>query len=454
MTSKELVLAAIERKEVARIPWIPFCGVHTGKLIGCDATEYLQSADNIVAGLTKAIAEYRPDGIPVVFDLQIEAEILGCELNWAKDNPPAVISHPLSELGDKKLDELSVIKAHEGRIPLVIDVTKRLRKANPDLALYGLITGPFTLALHLLGADIFMKMFDDAAYVNEVMNFCVANAKAMSRFYIENGCDIVAIVDPMTSQIGPEQFEEFCLTPCREIFDYIRELNAKGSFFVCGHAQNNISVMCDSHCDNISIDENIPLDYVKEICDAKGVSYGGNLQLTGVLLFGSEEDCKINAVECMDIGGKRGFLLAPGCDIAFDTPPENLKAVAAVVHDTYQQDVARELANNRIADDECVATPDYSNNDFLTIDMITLDSEGCAPCQYMVEAVEEAAKEFPGKVVCKEYKIKTKAGIGMMKSLGVSNIPTACMDGEIVYISRIPSKEKLIEKIEEYLAKK
>ncbi len=33
---------------------------------------------------------------------QVEAEILGCELNWSKDNPPAVISHPL-EMGEKTL---------------------------------------------------------------------------------------------------------------------------------------------------------------------------------------------------------------------------------------------------------------------------------------------------------------------------------------------------------------
>jgi len=40
---------------------------------------------------------YDPDGQPVVFDLQIEAEILGCELMWAKFAPPSVASHPLAE---------------------------------------------------------------------------------------------------------------------------------------------------------------------------------------------------------------------------------------------------------------------------------------------------------------------------------------------------------------------
>ena len=83
-------------------------GCHGGALLGINATEYQKSGDNIVAGVKEAIRRYKPDGIPVTFDLQIEAEILGCDLVWADENPPAVVSHPLAN--GKKLDELTVPK--------------------------------------------------------------------------------------------------------------------------------------------------------------------------------------------------------------------------------------------------------------------------------------------------------------------------------------------------------
>ena len=105
MTGKERVIKAIKCEEVDRVPWIPFVGCHGGYLLKKTATEYLKSADNIIAGLNKAVELYKPDGIPVVFDLQIEAEILGCNLVWADDNPPAVTSHPLKE--GKELKDLS-----------------------------------------------------------------------------------------------------------------------------------------------------------------------------------------------------------------------------------------------------------------------------------------------------------------------------------------------------------
>jgi uroporphyrinogen decarboxylase len=95
MTGRELLLRAIEGQEVERIPWVPFSGVHSASLIDIEATAFLKSADSVVRGQGEVVRRYRPDGIPVVFDLQVEAEVLGCELKWADDNPPAVVSHPL-----------------------------------------------------------------------------------------------------------------------------------------------------------------------------------------------------------------------------------------------------------------------------------------------------------------------------------------------------------------------
>ena len=341
MHGLSLIKQAIKLKPVARIPWVPFVGVHGGYLIGVDAEEYLKSSKHMIAGLTKAIELYKPDGIPVSFDLQLEAEILGCKLKWAKENPPAVVSHPLVE--GTLLSSLKIPEAHEGRIPLVLETTRTLRASHPEIALYGLITGPFTLALHLLGTDIFMKLFEDPEYVMEVMNFCTEVAIKYSEMLIDAGCDVIAVVDPMTSQIDPLSFETFVTPFASRIFDFVREKQKLSSFFVCGHAQQNIEAMCDCRPDNISIDENIPLEFVKEIALAKNISFGGNMKLTVVLLMGDADDAKHDALACMDSGGNLGFILAPGCDLPMQTPVENIQAVSELVFSQYLQDVARNL---------------------------------------------------------------------------------------------------------------
>ncbi len=451
MNGKQLIIKAFNLEETERVPWVPFIGCHGGKLTGVNAKQYLQSAEHIIRGIQLAVEKYKPDGIPVTFDLQIEAEALGCDLAWSEDNPPAVISHPL--LDGTTIEGLEVPTIEHARIPLVMEATQKIRENHPDIALYGLITGPFTLALHLLGTDIFIKMYEDPDMVTRLLDFTNKVAHQIARYYIEAGCDIIAVVDPMTSQIDPMLFEQFVSPPATQLFEHIRQQGALGSFFVCGQAQQNIEVMCQCKPDNISIDENIPLDYVKEVALKHNISFGGNMKLTVVLLMGSTEDCQRNALECIDEGGQKGFILAPGCDVPMDTPPENLEAVAKLVNDPYQQDVIRTLEVKDTAE-QLLNMNDYGQSDKVVVDIITLDSESCAPCQYMVEAVKKVAPHFEGIVEWREHAIKKLEAVTFMNSLMVKNIPTICIDGQIAFVSRIPPKHDLITAIQKRINEK
>ena len=451
MHGLSLLKKAIRLEPVERVPWVPFVGVHGAYLIGVDAEQYLKSAKNMVAGLSKAIELYKPDGIPVSFDLQLEAEILGCKLNWAKENPPAVVTHPLSE--GVLLSSLKVPTATDGRIPIVLETTRALREQNPEIALYGLITGPFTLALHLLGTEIFMKLFEDPEYVMDVMDFCTKVAISYSEMLIDAGCDVIAVVDPMTSQIDPLSFETYVTPYVSQIFDFVRKKDKLSSFFVCGHAQQNIEAMCDCRPDNISIDENIPLDFVKEIALSKKISFGGNLKLTVVLLMGDADDAKQDALACLDLGGNQGFILAPGCDLPMQTPVENIQAVSELVFSQYLQDVARNL-DKKESKLDILNMKDYGQSDKVIVDIITLDSESCAPCQYMVEAVKRVAPHFDGVVEWREHAIKKMEAVSFMSSLMVKNIPTICIDGKIVFVSQIPPQNLLIEAIQKRINEK
>lgn len=496
MKGKELIYKAIRLEKCERAPWVPFVGVHGAYLIDCDSESYLQSKELIVKGVNAAIKQYDPDGIPVVFDLQLEAEALGCKVIWAKENPPSVVGHPLAQ--GVSLDELKIPVA-EGRIAVVLEAAKELRVQNPDIALYGLVTGPFTLGLHLLGTDIFMQMFMDEAAVHRLMRFCTDVSKEMSRLYAEAGCDIIAIVDPMTSQIGTDQFDTFVAEYMKEIFGHIKKLGKYSSFFVCGDAQHNIEAMCNCMPDNVSIDENIPLDFVRDICLSKEISFGGNLKLTATLLLGTVADSEKDALECLAKGGERGFILAPGCDLPYKTVVENLTAVKDIATDKYKRDIAQVLHNKKTdeakviteggkqsdqvvdsqvnhdigkqinqVDSESPANETIKNieNELKTqveqypalpkvkIDVITLDSAACAPCQYMMNAVVNATERLGDSVITEEYKIKENRGLAMMSVLGVKKIPTICIDGEVCFSSNIPPVDEIKKAIELRIAAK
>nr|MBP8856056.1 uroporphyrinogen decarboxylase [Oscillospiraceae bacterium] len=282
MTGKELLFQTLRHEPTPRAPWVPFAGVHAGALIGADATEVLTNEDSLVNALLEVNRLYMPDGQPVVFDLQLEAEMLGCDLLWAHDSPPSVSTHPLADTMTVPC-LCTLPTAQSGRMPLVLSAMRRMKEAvGEHTALYGLICGPFTLASHLRGNDIFMDMFDDEDYVRELLAFCTACGKRMTDLFLQAGMDVIAVVDPLVSQISTGHFEAFLTQPFTELFSHIRNNNAFSSFFVCGNATRNIEAMCQTNPDSICVDENVDILAAKLICDRYNIAIGGNIPLTSV----------------------------------------------------------------------------------------------------------------------------------------------------------------------------
>lgn len=447
MTGKQLLLEAMRNRPTSRPAWVPFVGCHGASLIQRTATEYLQSRQLLVEGLSRSVDLYRPDGLPAMFDLQIEAEILGCKLHWADDVPPSVMTHPLAHA---RIEDLPTLDASKGRLPVALGAMDDLIRAHGDrVAFYGLVCGPFTLALHLLGNDIFLLMFDDPDRVKRVLDYGAAIASRTAGYYLDHGASVVAVVDPMVSQISPDHMTEFVNPALDRVFDSIRARKGLSSLFVCGDVTRNLEVMCQTRADHLSVDEQIDMARLRALCAAKHKAFGGNLKLTSVLLLGTPDQARLETLALLDTCGSTGFVLSPGCDLPFHVPPANLQAVAEIVHDPYRRDIARSTLKAGATDDFAdVQMPDYDARHAVIIDVITLDSTSCAPCQYMMEAVQRAVQATPVRAYVNEHKIKVREGIGMMMRLGVKNLPTICIDGEVKFASVIPDPRTLVAAIE------
>lgn len=449
MTGRQLVLDLLNKKEnKSRIPWVPFTGVHSGLLKGYNATEVLKDANKLYEAVLEANKLYKPDGQPVVFDLQIEAELLDCELQWEEFSPPSVRTHPLADTNEIPC-LCKIPTKNQGRIPLVLDVMKRLKKeVGETTALFGLICGPFTLASHLRGSNIFMDMYDDEEYVKNLLQFAVEVNKAFADYYVEAGMDIIAVVDPLVSQISPTHFKDFLDKPFSEVFEYIKQLGVNSSFFVCGNATNNIEVMCETKPDSIFVDENVDLVTAKVITDKYDVVIGGNIPLTTVMLHGTQQDNMKYTIDLIDSLTHDNLIIAPGCDMPYHVPPENVIAVAQAVLET---DDVREMIKNYESTDEdiYVELPDYDNLTKPLIEVFTLDSATCAACTYMMAAANEAKSKYGDKIDVIEYKFTIKENISRCKKMGVTNLPSIYINGKLKHSSIIPSRAILYKEIDE-----
>lgn len=453
MTPKETLLKVLHHEKTDQVPWVPFAGVHAGRLLGYTATEVLQDEDKLFDSLMEVNKLYRPSGQPVIFDLQVEAECLGCELTWAKDAPPSVSKHPLEEEEELETPCYCTIPTKEsGRIPMILRVMKRMKEAVGDTtALYGLICGPFTLATHLRGNNIFMDMYDDEEAVEEFLAYCCAISKKMAEYYIEAGMDVIAVVDPLISQISSNHFEQFMHKPFSELFAHIHELGALSSFFVCGDATRNIEVMCKTCPDSISIDENVDILAAKKITDQYNIIIGGNIPLTTIMLHGNQQDNMKFVVDLLDsMEDKTNFILAPGCDMPYAVPVENTIGVAQAMYET---DSVREMLKNYVAEDDDIEVelPDYEHLEKPLVEVFTLDSATCAACTYMMGAANEAKATFGDAIDMVEYKFTEKENIARCKKMGVPNLPSLYINGKLKFRSLVPAKEELEAAIREVM---
>jgi uroporphyrinogen decarboxylase len=180
----------------------------------------------------------------------------------------------------------------------------------------------------------------------------------------------------------------------------------------------------------------------KAVTDRHNVVLSGNIQLTVVMLLGNQRDAMKAALEKIDAMGRRNFILAPGCDMPYNTPVENVIAVTQAVHDP---EAARRLVEGYVRDDLDIEVqmPDYSALTYALIEVLTVDSATCAACGYMKAAADDMAEEFGSQVEIVERKITEPENIVRLGKLGVANLPTICVNGEVKFVSVIPNREEL-----------
>jgi len=447
-SGKSLLFSTLNHEKTQDVPWVPFAGVHAGKLCGYSAMDMLTDGGKLFESLLEVNRVYDPDGQPVVFDLQIEAEILGCELMWAKFSPPSVATHPLAE---NMTIPTRLPEKTEGRLPMILNVMRRMKaKVGEKTALYGLVTGPFTLASHLRGTEIFMDMIDHEEYTHALLAYTTEVAKRISAYYIQAGMDVIAVVDPVVSQISPRHFKKFMDGPFKDIFSFIKLQGVFSSFFVCGDATKNIEVMCLTAPDSISVDENIDLVAAKQITDRYNITIGGNIPLTTRMLLGSQQDNMKYVVDLLENIDAHNFILSPGCDMPYDVPIENTIGVMQAVRDP--QATRQILAHYQAAEITTqVILPDYASLKKPLIEVFTIDSDTCPACGYMVGAARRASQSLEGKVDVVEHKLTQVENVVRLKKMGIQHLPAILINGTLKFSSIIPTNQELVSEIEKYL---
>jgi uroporphyrinogen decarboxylase len=310
--AKQKLIDAYRGKRTENAPWVPYAGVHCAFLINEPADKMLQDPALLAKGVVNAAKRYHADGIPLVFDLSVEANSVGCELKWWPDNVPSVKNHPCSSQTPAEAG-LKLPTKDSGRWPILFEAAKIAKPQldEMDCVLMGLFCGPLTLASHLAGVRIFTDVYKHKDFAHEVLKFSGEVDALAAQFYADMGCEIIAVVDPVASQIKAETFREFVKPNAQPAIKVINDRGLTSSFFICGDCTKVMEEVCKIGTHGFAIDEQLNMIFVRDLARKYNVGFGGNLKLTLALSLGLLSP-REDAIVSLAAGGNIGYTFAPG----------------------------------------------------------------------------------------------------------------------------------------------
>lgn len=329
MTPKERVLGMLQGRKVDRIPSAPLLLNLCSRVTGVNISKFNSDAGVMGEAQVRAWERYGHD-MPLMFTTtSTVAEAMGTKLFFPEDDAPYV-DKPLVE----NPEDVAKVKVADpwldGRLPVYLEAARHVIKEIGDKVFVGCIfAAPFTTAAHLRGTETLIReTYKNPGLVNELLELAKASALNMIDALAELGV-VPVIVEPVASAslISPKQFEKFAFPHLTEIVERAHQKGSPICLHICGKTLPIIEIMAATGADILSIDQ-IDMKSMKELVGDKTCLLG-NVKPAETLFKGTPEMVMAEVKDIIEKAGDspRGLIVSSGCEVPFNTPPENIDAL-------------------------------------------------------------------------------------------------------------------------------
>lgn len=331
MTAVQRVLAAVRGKEVDRTSCANGLVMTTVEMMTAVGATYPEAHHNPQMMADMAAAPFEMcgvEGTTLPFDISLEAEVLGAELDWRKTDRPPIKVHTVQDPDNFTVPENI---GELGRIPTVLKAIEILKSEyGDDLAVLPTSVCPFTIAGHMAGVDnLFMWILSDPDKVHTLVDKITAFVIEYQKLVAAAGADVLFAIDPTSSGdlLSGEMYAEFVLPSIRKM----RQGTGHPTILhICGNTKPMLEHIAVSGVEGFSFDKAVPVWYAKQKLGGKVSAYG-NLDVIELFPNGSPQDVYDAAAEVI----RQGVNIAgSACDIPETTPLDNVRAFVRACRET------------------------------------------------------------------------------------------------------------------------
>ncbi len=281
------------------------------------------------SALAALIHRFGPDMIFPLMDLSVEANAIGRYTLFPIDDT-ATVPHVAFHLDH--VDMLPKIDiAADTRALGYAKVVELLQNSTDDTIFKGAyVTGPYTLAALILGAqEAAQSIILEPKGLHALTEYCMKIINDYARLLMDHGAEIICVLEPSASMLGPDHFQEFSGNYVKELADLCRRKGVVSVYHVCGNTMHLIGNMVKSGVNGLSLDSpDSGMDLPKIMPKVpKDVLVMGNLNPVGKILTGSPVEVAAEVSELLkSVDSYPNFILSTGCDLPKNTPEKNIKA--------------------------------------------------------------------------------------------------------------------------------
>ncbi|MDD3242747.1 MAG: uroporphyrinogen decarboxylase family protein [Eubacteriales bacterium] len=327
MNSRERLFARMKGQPVDRLPNLNIVMMFGARQMGIPYGKALNDYRLLADCMRNAQEKFHLDCLWAISDPMREAEGLGAEVVFPEDDIPYSPTPYLCDL--KKIAGLKPIDPSQGRrmADRVEGVRLLAKRGGGEIPVIGWIEGAFAESCDLMGvSEVMMNVYDYPDEMTQLLKVCTEQGKRFALAQIEAGADIIGVGDAAASLIGPAQYEEFVLPYQQELIRTIHDAGCVAKLHICGNINRVLELAVQAGADMVDCDHMVDMKRAAQLAAPRGACVCGNFDPVSILLRGSTQEVRQAVRDCYDMGFGTN-VMAAGCEVPKDTPPENLLAV-------------------------------------------------------------------------------------------------------------------------------
>jgi uroporphyrinogen decarboxylase len=307
MTSRERIIAVLERREPDRLPtfeWKVSQPVIDAFVPGGDVFDFTEAAEHDAVCCAPAYEKIKIiDEYTFVDEFRITRHLTGA------DRYPVSVGHPITDLESLKRYEPPPLDS-PNRFTKIEDAVERFAH---DRAVVVNLHDIFSFPRDLMGLEHFLISFITAPeLVRELVGFSVEYNLELARLVKKRGIEIIGIGDDLADNkapfVSPEMFRAYLYPEFRRVVQGYKKLG----FYVIKHSDGNLNPILDMIVD-AGIDCLDPIDplgsmdigYIRKRYGDR-IARKGNIDCVHVLVDGTPEEVEEEVRTCIKRGSPGG----------------------------------------------------------------------------------------------------------------------------------------------------